>query len=57
VSVPAAKLTFFRLGAAQLEDATRQVLLELGRRPTLSGIAIHDYLGYRALLSPGRRPD
>ena len=57
VPVPAAKLTFFRLGAARLEDAITQVLLELGRRPTRSGLAIHDYLGYRALISPDRQPD
>jgi hypothetical protein len=56
VSVPGAKLTFFRLGAARLDEAMRQVLLELGRRPSFGGLAIHDYLGYRKLLSPAPPP-
>jgi hypothetical protein len=56
VAVPGAKLTFSLLGGARLDDAMRQVLLELGHRPSFGGFAIHDYLGYRALLTGSRPP-
>jgi hypothetical protein len=56
VAVPGAKLTFSHLGGARLDDAMRQVLVELGHRPSFGGFAIHDYLGYRALLAGSRPP-
>jgi len=56
VAVPATKLTFARLGAAPLNDTMRQVLLELGHRRSFAGFAVHDYLGYRALLAGSRPP-
>jgi hypothetical protein len=51
VAVPASKLTFARLGATRLGDAMRQIQDQFSGRTSFAGFAIHDYLGYRALLA------
>jgi hypothetical protein len=56
IPVPATKLTFARLGAGTLHAAMQQAHDELSRYPSFAGYAIHDYVGYRALLAPAR-PD
>jgi hypothetical protein len=54
VPVPSAKLSFARLGAEALHDAMRDAADDLQRYPSFAGYAIHDYLGYRALLGASR---
>jgi hypothetical protein len=51
VAVPATKLTFARLGATRLGEAMRQIEDQFPGRTSFAGFAIHDYLGYRALLA------
>ena len=51
-AVPAARLTFSRLGAKALEQAMVEAQAELLRQPAFSGFAIHDYLGYIKLMKP-----
>jgi hypothetical protein len=55
--VPGHRLTFFRLGAAQMHQTMVEAQRELSHFSSFSGFAVHDYVGYRRLLnSPSQTP-
>ena len=55
--VPGHKLTFYNLGADQMQQTMAEAQNEFRRFSSFAGFAIHDYLGYRRLLEfPSRTP-
>ena len=49
-AVPGHKLTFYNLGADQMQHAMAEAQSEFSRFSSFAGFAVHDYLGYRRLL-------
>ena len=49
-SVPGHKLTFYNLGADQMQQTMAEAQNEFSRFSSFAGFAVHDYLGYRRLL-------